>query len=137
MLRFVGVGFYDFLYKPCVTERSGVEYFSTSWTRYSLNTDERTQELEGNMESDVLGGSVTSNLENCQNNRRVEAKMFVDCIQHRCGSRAALYSEAEEPLSIPQPYSGTAGDPSAIISGVCRSSVHHLQMTKSDKNLVL
>jgi len=61
--------------------------------------------------------------------------MFVDCIQHRRGSWASLYTEAinhEEPLSIPQPYSRTAVDPLAIISGVCRSSVHHLRTTKSD-----
>ena len=36
----MGVGFCDFLYKPRVTARSGVGYFST-WTRYSFNTDER------------------------------------------------------------------------------------------------
>jgi len=38
----------------------------------------------------------------------------------------------EEPLPIPQAYSGTASAPSAIISGVRRSSVYHLRATKSD-----
>jgi len=33
-------------------------------TRYSLNTDERTQKLEGNMENEAPENSVTSNLEN-------------------------------------------------------------------------
>jgi len=43
---------------------SGGRYFSTPWTRYSLNTDGRTQKFESNMEGDALGNSVTSNLEN-------------------------------------------------------------------------
>jgi len=55
MLRFV---FCDFLCKPYAT---AVEYFSTSWTRYS---DERMQKLEVYMEDDALENSVTSNLEN-------------------------------------------------------------------------
>ena len=41
----VRVGFCDF--QPDVTAWSGVRYFSTLWTRYSLNTDERTQSAEG------------------------------------------------------------------------------------------
>ena len=51
MLRFV---FCDFLCKPYAT---AVEYFSTSWTRYS---DERMQKLEVYMEDDALENSVTS-----------------------------------------------------------------------------
>jgi len=51
-----------FVYKPRVTARSGVGYFST-WTRYSLNTDERTQNLEGNMENNAFENAVASNLE--------------------------------------------------------------------------
>ena len=44
--------------------RLGGRYFSTPWTRYSLNTDGRTQNLESNMEDDALENSVTSNIEN-------------------------------------------------------------------------
>jgi len=46
------------------TAQLGVGCFSTPWTRYPLNTDERTQKLEGNMENEALENSVTSNLEN-------------------------------------------------------------------------
>ena len=38
---------------------SGGRYFSTPWTRYSLNTDGRTQKLESNMEDGALENSVT------------------------------------------------------------------------------
>ena len=45
--------------------------------------------------------------------------MFVDCVQHRRGNRASLYTEAinqhEEPLST-QPYSGTVPRPSSPVS---------------------
>ena len=50
----------DFLYKPRAPARSGEKGFSTSWTRRSLNTDERTQTYGATR----IENSVTSNLEN-------------------------------------------------------------------------
>jgi len=49
---------------PNYAQQRVQDTFSTPWTRYSLNTGERSQKLEGNMKNDVLENSVTSNLEN-------------------------------------------------------------------------
>jgi len=50
----------DFLDQPRVTARSGVRYFS----RRGLAILSTLMKLEGNMQNDALGNSVTSNLEN-------------------------------------------------------------------------